>query len=116
MDFFETLASDTDCVFEDAMSSAQEMEILPEGAGLGVVVRGMFEAPGVNSQPSGISAAIVSTAPMLHIPEKYLQAALGRPLSTRDMVIIRGRRYRPQNPQGDGFGLLSCKLLRCDNG
>lgn len=116
MDFFENLESDTDCIFEDSLSSAEEMEIIPGGAGSGVVVKGMFEAPGVNSLPSGISAGIVSTAPMLHIPEKYLRNALGRPLLTRDVIIIRDKRYRPQNPQGDGFGLLSCKLLRCDNG
>lgn len=113
--FLEYLDSDLDCVFDDELSGAEEIEIVASGSGESVAVPAMFEAPGVNSQPSGLSAAVVSQAPMLHIPEKHLKAALARPLSTRDVLVIRGRRYRPQNPQSDGFGLLSCKLLRSDN-
>lgn len=115
MDFFDALEFDTDCIFEDDLSGAETVEIIPAGSADSVQVRAMFEAPGVESQPSGISTGVVSTAPMLHIPAKYLKTALKRPLSSRDQLVVRGNRYRPQNPQIDGFGLVSCKLLRSEN-
>lgn len=115
MDFSEMLERDTALIFEDYLSGTQEVEVIPAGADKPVTVRAMFEAPGHDSAPAGISTAVVSNAPMLHIPQKQITSALGRPLSTRDVFVIRGKSYRPQNPQDDGFGLLSCKLLETGN-
>lgn len=109
--FEDALSSDTDCIFQDDLSSAQEVSLCPDG-GEPVPMRAMFEAAAMESRPGGISAPVASVAPMLHIPERDVRAAIGRPLSTRDHFLIRGRRYRVQNPQDDGFGLLSIKLLR----
>lgn len=113
--FEEALSYDTDLVFSDPLSSAVDMQIMPDGSGDPLNFRGMFEAPGLDSSPPGISTGIVTAAPMLHVPARHIHAALGRPLSTRDLFLIRGKRYRPQAPHDDGFGLVSCKLLEAGN-
>lgn len=110
----EALARDTEIIFEDDLSSAQEISLCPDG-GEPVPLRAMFEAAAQASSPGGISAPISSVAPMLHVPAKRVLAAIGRPLCQRDQLVIRGRRYRVQNPMDDGFGLLAVKLLELGN-
>lgn len=74
-------------------------------------LRAMFATPGAEPLSGVASAPVVSVAPTLHVPLRDVQAALGRPLSTRDRVIVRGRAYRVLNPQDDGYGLMDCRLL-----
>ena len=93
----------------------------PLGAGISVTLvtadgsphelRAMGATPGAEPRSGVASAPVVSVAPTLHMPLCDVQAALGRPLSTRDRVIVRGRAYRVRNPQDDGYGLLVCRRL-----
>ena len=91
----------------------RDMELVfqaPLGAGISVTLV-TEDGPGAEPLSGVASAPVVSVAPTLHVPLRDVQAALGRPLSTRDRVIVRGRTYRILNPQDDGYGLMECRLL-----
>ena len=112
--FEQTLDADT------AMVAAADV-----GPGIAVILvaadgrkhrlRGFFEAAGQDVVPGAAHASVMSTAPMLHIPITNVTAALGRPLSRRDNFIVRGIKYRVQQPLPDGYGMIACKLLEDTN-
>lgn len=110
--FYDILHADTALVLSDLIGGGEDIAIHPLGdAAQSITVRGCYGAAGVDVTPSGGTAPVISVAPMLHVQEADITAALGRALDPRDRVIVRGRRWRVQNPQDDGFGLLACKLL-----
>ncbi len=110
--FAAALDADLADIVADALGPAEDARLIPEGADCaGVPVRALFEAPGAESRPQGVSAPMVSVSPVLHIPLAAVRAALGRPLSTRDHIEARGRRWRVHSPQDDGYGLVRVSLL-----
>lgn len=110
--FYDILHADTAFVLSDLIGGGEDIIIhLMGDAAQGVTLRGCYGAAGVDVAPSGATAPVISVAPMLHMQAADIAAALGRPLDPRDRVIVRGKRWRIQSPQDDGFGLLACKLL-----
>ena len=118
--FEQTLNADTTLVVEEGYGPGLPVTlVVPDGTehasavidGVEHPMRGMFEQQGMDVTPGASHAPVMSTAPMLHIQVSLVQAALGRPLSRRDTVIVRGTAYRPENPLPDGFGMVACKLL-----
>lgn len=111
-DFLSALEADTATVLLDSMGGAEEVVLHPGGdASAAVALRGFYGGAGMDSRPDGAMAPVVSIVPMLHIPLLAITTAIGRQLSRRDVLIIRNRRWRPQDPKDDGQGLLACKLL-----
>lgn len=108
--FEESLHRDTTLVFQAPLGAGISVTLVTED-GSTHELRAMFASPGAEPLSGVASAPVVSVAPTLHVPLRDVQAALGRPLSTRDRVIVRGRAYRVLNPQDDGYGLLECRLL-----
>jgi hypothetical protein len=109
--FESNLDADMGRILGDAWGPGIDIAIVAHEGDV-VPVRAMFAAPGTTVTPGQAHAPVVSTAPMLHIQESVLQHALGRRLSTRDRFVVRGETYTPQNPQGNGYGFVSVKLLR----
>jgi hypothetical protein len=108
--FEDTLEFDTALILGSVCGPAVDVVLVdPEGGEHNL--RAMYEAPGNTVSPGAVHAPVVSTAPMLHVQESAIQNAVGRPLSRRDRFIVRGASYAVQNPQTDGYGLLSVKLL-----
>lgn len=123
--FERTLNSDTTLVVEEGYGPGLPVTLVgADGAehnsavidGVEHPMRGLFEQQGTDVTPATSHAPVMSTAPMLHIQVSLVQAALGRPLSRRDTVIVRGTVYRPENPLPDGFGMIACKLLEKGDG
>ena len=123
--FERTLNNDTTLVMEEGYGPGLPVTLVdPEGTehssaivnGLERPLRGLFEQQGADVTPGTSHAPVMSTAPMLHIQVSLVQAALGRPLSRRDTIIVRGTAYRPENPLPDGFGMITCKLLEKGDG
>lgn len=108
--FEKSLHRDMELVFQAPLGAGISVTLVTED-GSAHELRAMFATPGAEPLSGVASAPVVSVAPTLHVLESDVQAALGRPLSGRDRVIVRGRAYRVQNPQDDGYGLLECKLL-----
>ena len=100
--FEQVLDRDMELVFQAPLGAGISVTLVTED-GSTHELRAMFATPGAEPL-SGV-------APTLHVPLRDVQAALGRPLSTRDRVIVRGRTYRVLNPQDDGYGLMECRLL-----
>ena len=109
-EFEQALLRDTTLVFKTPLGAGITVTLVAED-GSRSELRAMFSTPGAEPLSGAASAPVISVAPTLHVLESDVQAALGRPLSGRDRVIVRGRAYRVQNPQDDGYGLLECKLL-----
>lgn len=127
--FHAAIAADLADIMADPLGMAEDVRLLPpetpgtsspdeapgpEAPGHGAPgcdVRAIFQAPGAESSPAGISAPVVTVAPVLHIPLLAVETALGRPLSTRDRILARGRLWRVHNPQDSGRGLLRVTLL-----
>lgn len=110
--FAQAVAADLDDLMADECGFAEDVRLCPDGAGgVGRPVRAIFVAPGAESSPQGVSAPIVTVAPVLHIPLAAVQTALGRPLSTRDRIEARGRVWRVHSPQDSGHGLVRVTLL-----
>ena len=108
--------------FEQVLDRDMELGFqAPLGAGISVTLvtedgsthelRAMFATPGAAPLSGVASAPVVSVAPTLHVLQSDVQAALGRPLSTRDRVSVLGRTYRGLNPQDVCYGLMECMLL-----
>lgn len=124
--FEQTLHNDTTQVVEEPYGPGLPVVLVAEdgteheSAVVDGVTRPMcalFDATGLDvSGGIGASsqAAVVSSAPMLHIQLSLVQSALGRPLTTRDAFRVRGTLYRVQRPHPDGFGFIACKLLEKD--
>ena len=112
--FEQTLNNDTALVVEQGYGPGLPV-VLVDQDGNEHPMRALFEAAGNDVQP-GSHAPVVSTAPMLHVQVSLVQAALGRPLSTRDTFVVRGKPYKVQRPQEDGFGMIACKLLEKEGG
>lgn len=108
--FEQVLDRDMELVFQAPLGAGISVTLVTED-GSTHELRAMFATPGAEPLSGVASAPVVSVAPTLHVLESDVQAALGRPLSGRDRVIVRGRAYRVLNPQDDGYGLLECRLL-----
>lgn len=108
--FEESLLRDTTLVFKAPLGAGLTVTLVAED-GSRSELRAMFSTPGAEPLSGAASAPVISVAPTLHVLESDVQAALGRPLSGRDRVIVRGRTYRVLNPQDDGYGLMECRLL-----
>lgn len=110
--FEQNMDADLGLIVEDASGLGIDCEILPEGAEVPLApLRAMFEQPGTSQPLSPGHAPITSSKPVLHVQISRVIHALGRPLTTRDRLIVRGKTYRLEHPMGDGFGLVSLKLL-----
>ena len=115
--FHAAIEADLADIMADPLGMAEDVRLVPAGADAadgepqGITARAVFQAPGAESSPQGISAPVVTVAPVLHIPALAVETALGRPLSTRDRVLARGRLWRVHNPQDSGRGLLRVTLL-----
>ena len=110
--FYDILHADTALILSDLMGGGEDVSIHPLGdAAQSVTLRAFYGAAGLDVTPSGATAPVISVAPMLHMQAQDIAVALGRALDPRDRVMVRGKRWRIQNPQDDGFGLLACKLL-----
>ena len=108
--FERNLDADTDLIMQEDLGPALDAVLLDRDGGEHPV-RAMFEATGVDVTPGSAHAPVVSTAPTLHIQASVVTHAIGRPLSTRDRFLVRGKTYRVQAPHDDGYGLIACKLL-----
>jgi hypothetical protein len=106
--FQDLLDSDTALVLDDPSGPAEDV-LLVDTEGGEHPLRALYEAPGLDVTPG--QAPVSSTAPLLHIPLSRVTAAIGRPLSKRDRLLVRGRRYRMEHSRPDGYGLLIVKLL-----
>lgn len=110
--FYDILHADTAFVLSDLIGGGEDIIIHPMGdAAQSVTLRAFYGAAGVDVAPPGATAPVISVSPMLHMQASAITTALGRTLDPRDRVMVRGKRWRIQNPQDDGFGLLACKLL-----
>lgn len=114
--FDEILEADTLCLLEQDLGPARDVTIVNIDDGSEHHVRGVFEVPGQDVTPGNATAPTIMHAPFLHIPLVQVQTALGRDLSRRDKIVVRGKAYRPQQPVDDGAGLLKIKLLECSDG
>ena len=111
-DFLDALEADTATVLADSLGGAEDVELHPGGdASAAVVLRGFYGGAGIDSKPEGVTAPVISVVPMLHVPLVAVTSAIGRQLSRRDVLIVRNKRWRPENFKDDGLGLLVCKLL-----
>lgn len=111
-DFLDALEADTATVLADSLGGAEDVVLHPGGdASAAVVLRGFYGGAGIDSKPEGVTAPVISIVPMLHIPLVAVTTAIGRQLSRRDVLLVRNKRWRPENPKDDGQGLLACKLL-----
>ncbi|WP_296966939.1 hypothetical protein [uncultured Desulfovibrio sp.] len=111
-DFLDALEADTATVLADSLGGAEDVELHPGGdASAAVVLRGFYGGAGIDSKPEGVTAPVISVVPMLHVPLVAVTSAIGRQLSRRDVLIVRNKRWRPENFKDDGQGLLVCKLL-----
>lgn len=109
--FLDTLLADTERILNAPMEGGEEVSVQPGGnAEAAVTLRAFFEVPYLEPAP-GATAPMQAVAPTLHIPTAHVTNALGRLLTYRDHVLVRGTRYRVQNAREDGYGLLACKLL-----
>jgi hypothetical protein len=122
--FERLLDGDTALVVREPLGPAVPVVLVePDGTphhaavvdGVETPLRGMFDAAGTDVAPGASHAPVLSTAPVLHIQLRPVQAALGRPLSRRDGFIVRGRRYRVEHPSPDGHGMVACKLLETED-
>lgn len=109
-----TLDADTALVAADAYGPGLDVTIVADD-GTTRPVRAIFEQPGADTAPGISQAKVISSIPMLHIQVTAVQHALGRPLSQRDRIIVRGTTYRAQAPVPDGYGLISVKLQEVGN-
>ncbi|MDR1946642.1 MAG: hypothetical protein LBQ51_05690 [Desulfovibrio sp.] len=108
--FDANLEADVAMVLQDSLGPGMDVVLLdPDGEQH--PLRAIYEAPGAVVNPGKSYAPVVSTAHMIHFRESVVQHALGRPLSRRDRFIVRGKTYAVQNPQTNGFGFASVKLL-----
>lgn len=129
--FEVSLAADTTAIMQAGYGAAipvtliaaegtEHTEAVVQGARL--PLRGIFDAPAQDVAPQAAGsphAPVLSVAPVLHIQQALVQAALGRPLSRRDCFVLRGTRYRVQRPAPDamsdkasvGAGVLAVSLL-----
>lgn len=111
-EFLDALESDTATVLADSLGGAEDVDLLPGGdASAAVTLRGFYGGAGMESAPAGATAPVISITPMLHIPLVAITTAIGRQLSRRDVLVVRNRRWRPQDTRDDGQGLLACKLI-----
>ena len=112
--FEQALDADTALVAAAAFGPSRGVILLtPDGGEY--PMNGFFDQAGQDVTPGSAHAPVMSTAPMLHVQVSAVQAALGRPLSRRDSFVVRGIKYRVQQPLPDGFGMIACKLLEDDN-
>jgi len=111
-DFLDALEADTATILADSLGGAEDVVLQPGGdASAAVTLRGFYGGAGIDSKPEGVMAPVISVVPMLHIPLVAVTTAIGRQLSRRDVLIVRNKRWRPQDSKDDGQGLLACKLL-----
>lgn len=108
--FDQTLDADLGLIFEDELGPAETVTLIDRDGGEHPL-RAMFAAVGLDVTPGAAHAPVVSGAPTLHVALCAVQHAIGRPLSTRDRFLVRGKAFRVQAPMPDGYGLLACKLL-----
>ncbi|WP_297668983.1 hypothetical protein [uncultured Desulfovibrio sp.] len=109
--FLDVLLADTQRALNAPLGGGEDVTVQPGGdAAAAVSLRAFFEVPYVEPAP-GATAPMQAVAPTLHIPAVHVTQALGRLLTYRDHVVVRGTRYRVQNAREDGYGLLACKLL-----
>lgn len=109
--FEQQLDEDTALVVGDAYGPGLTVTVVDAVSGIEHPLRALFEAPGLDVTSQGSQAPVVSTAPTLHIQSTVVQHALGRPLSRRDRIILRGQSYRIQAPHTDGYGFVAIKLM-----
>jgi len=109
--FERLLDADTDLVAAASHGPALPVTLIAADGGGEHALRGFFDRAGQDVTPGTSHAPVLSSAPMLHIQVSQVQAALGRPLSRRDGFIVRGKKYRVEQPLPDGYGMIACKLL-----
>lgn len=91
-EFLDALEGDTATILADSLGGAEDVELQPGGdAAAAVTLRGFYGGSGIDSKPEGAMAPVISVVPMLHIPLVAVTSAIGRPLSRRDVLIVRNR-------------------------
>ena len=114
MSFFNDMDADLVKALEAEIGPGENILIYPhaeEGeTPPPVMFRAVFDQPG-QAVSLGSAAGVASEAPWLHLRERDYYFLLGRHMSRRDRVEIRGKLYRYEQPDPDSTGWISLKLL-----
>lgn len=110
MSFHSQIQSDLSKVLNSSVGPGEDVLLQATGQAKEVKIRACFEQA-AELVSMGLSAGIASTSPVLHMREEDYLEALGRKLSQRDVIVCRAKSYRLEQPQPDGFGMVTVKLL-----
>ena len=108
--FHQTLARDLDRIAGADLGPGEPVRFTSADGAVSAVMRGFFDEPGTEVTPGTAQAPVISSAPVLHMPESELAGVLDRPLARLDRFEIRGTVYTVQRPMPDGFGLIRIAL------
>ncbi len=103
-------------ILGDAAGPAEDVLLLPQGVEprgpkrREIPLRGIFDLASQQVDPGG-RIAVISRRPMLALRQAEIYAVLGRGLTKRDHIVVRGITYRVETPEPDGLGGVAVKLL-----
>ena len=109
MSLQQTIAQDLATVAAEPLGAGTNVLFTPQN-GAPVTLRGWFIAAGSSIAPSGASAPIATTSPMLHLPVAALASVLSRKLNSYDTFTINGTTYTPRHTMSNGCGMYEIPL------
>lgn len=109
--FIEALLGDIDKVARDKKGAAVTVTLKDRDGGEHPL-RAFFDSPQSDVPAGPAAAAVIAGVSVLHIPSVYVSAAIGRPLTTKDSVILNGAEYACQAPRDDANGMVVVKLQK----
>ena len=115
----EMFDADFAAILDDETGPAEDVILLPsgpeprEGPPRELRLRGVFDLATQEVTP-GSRVPVISRRPVLALRHADIQRLLGRGLTKRDRLVVRGVTYRVETPEPDGLGGVTVKLLEAE--
>ena len=110
MGWRERLDNDMAKAFAADFGPAEDVAVIAADLATRAAMRGFFEWPTVDADPSTARVASAVRAPMLTLLVRDVKRALGRKIARGDFVDARGSRFRVEVVRPDGIGAVVLKL------